>query len=203
MFQWIRTLVHSLDYWGVGILMAVENVVLPLPSEVIMPVAGFESARGRMTLWGVVLAGSAGSAIGALPVYALARVIGDERLTSWLAKHGKWLLLRRSELERARKQFARHGSLAVFLAQLLPGVRGLIALPAGFARMNVWLFELLNFAGSLVWCVMLAWAGYLLRAHYPRVHRYVGPWSWTVWAALIVGVVIWSVRRRRRRVSRA
>src|ERR687886_2891869 len=126
-------LVRSLDYWGVGLLMAIENVVLPMPSEVIMTLGGFQSSRGRMTLWGVILVGTIGSVAGALPMYWAARALGEERVTRWVEKHGKWMLLRRRELTRAHDRFQRHGGMGVFFSQLLPGIRGLISLPAGVA----------------------------------------------------------------------
>src|SRR5438045_1327512 len=108
MLRWIIHLVGSLSYWGVALLMAIENVVLPLPSEVIMPLSGFEASRGRMTLWGVVLAGSLGSALGALPLYWLARVLGEGPVTNWVGRHGKWILLRPKDLRKAKSRFDRY-----------------------------------------------------------------------------------------------
>ena len=199
MLRWIVNLVGSLGYWGVAVLMAVENVVLPLPSELIMPLAGFLSARGRMTLWGAILAGTVGSVVGALPLYALARAVGEKRLTGWVDAHGKWLLLRGKDLKKAHDRFEQRGGMAVFFSQLLPGVRGLISLPAGFAKMNVALFALANFLGTVIWCAALAWAGHVLGVHYDLVHRYVGPVTWVVLAGLVVGGIAWALRRRRRR----
>jgi LPXTG-motif cell wall-anchored protein len=192
-------LVRSLDYWGVGLLMAIENVVLPMPSEVIMTLGGFQSSRGRMTLWGVILAGTIGSVAGALPMYWAARALGEERVTRWVENHGKWMLLRRRELMRAHDRFQRHGGIAVFFSQLLPGIRGLISLPAGFAEMNVGLFILANFVGTIIWCGVLAYLGYVLGANYTRVHRYVGPATWAILGALVLSGAVWVVRRRRRR----
>jgi membrane protein DedA with SNARE-associated domain len=196
--RWIATLVRSLDYWGVGVLMAIENVVLPMPSEVIMTLGGFQSSRGRMTLWGVVLVGTIGSVVGALPMYWAARALGEERVSRWVEKHGKWALLRRRDLVRAHDRFQRHGGMAVFFSQLLPGVRGLISLPAGFAEMNVGLFILANFAGTIIWCAVLAYLGYALGANYTRVHQYVGPATWALFGALVAWGGIWLVRRKRR-----
>lgn len=199
MLQWILHLIGSLDYVGVALLMAIENIVLPLPSELIMPLAGFLAARGPMTLFGVTLAGSVGSAIGALPVYAAARALGSERLARWVEQHGRWLMLRGTEVERANQRFARHGAAAVFVSQLLPGIRGLIALPAGVARMNALLFAAANFAGSMIWCAVLAFLGRLLGRHFDRVHEYLAPIAWALLGALAIAAAVWLVRRRRRR----
>lgn len=199
MLHWITRLVASLSYSGVAILMAIENVVLPLPSEVIMPFAGFMSARGRMTLWGVILAGTIGSVLGALPLYYVARLVGKERLTAWVDANRRWLLLRGGELKRATARFERGAAKAVVVSQLLPGLRGLIALPAGFAKMNIAVFAVANFAGTLVWCAALAAGGHILGANYARIGHIVGPLSWIILATLIVIGAAWFQRRRARR----
>ena len=134
MMRSIVRLVTALGYWGIGLLMAIENVVLPLPSELIMPLGGFQCARGRMTLLGTILAGTIGSVIGAQPLYGIARMMGRDRVSGWVDRHGKWILLRGRDLERAGNRFERHGGWAVFISQLLPGLRGLISVPAGFAK---------------------------------------------------------------------
>jgi membrane protein DedA with SNARE-associated domain len=199
MLRWIIGIVGDMSYWGVALLMAIENVVLPMPSELIMPLAGFLAARGRMSLTGVILAGAIGSAIGALPLYAVARTYGKTHVTQWVDRHGKWLLLRGRDLVRASERFDRHRALAVFFSQLLPGVRGLISLPAGFAKMQVVVFELTNFLGTLIWCAVLAWLGHLLGANYERVHDVLGPATWVLLAGLFVWTAVWLIRRRRRR----
>lgn len=186
----------SAGYIGVALLMAIENVVLPLPSEIIMPLAGFVAAMGRMSLVGVIIAGTIGSVIGALPVYAFARIIGEERLSAWVDKHGRWLLLNRNHIKRADARFHRHGGMAVVVAQLIPGVRGLIAIPAGFARMNVVWFALTNLIGTAIWCTALAVAGNQLGAHFTAVDHIMGPIGWAVLAALVVAAVVWVWRRR-------
>lgn len=198
MLHWIAHLVGSFGYGGVGLLMAIENVVLPIPSELIMPLAGFESAVGELSLTGVILAGTIGSVIGALPVYAAARAWGEERLTRFVEHYGKWLLLRHTEIAKANDRFQRRGRLAVFLSQLLPGLRGLISIPAGFARMNIVVFTIANFAGTLIWCALLAWLGHLLGANYAKVDKYVAPASWAILAALVLAAIVWVLRRRKR-----
>jgi len=198
MLHWIVHLVSSFSYLGVGLLMALEIVLLFIPSEVIMPLAGFAASRGRMTLWGAIVVGTAGSALGSLPVYALARIVGEDRLMALIQKHGKWLFLRERDLDRATRKFERHGKLAVFISQLLPGIRGLIAIPAGFDRMSVWLYELLNVAGSVVWCAALAAGGYVLGANYKKIEQYGSPIGWGLLGLVVIAAIVWWMRRRRR-----
>lgn len=197
MLRWIVRLVGELGYWGIGLLMAVENIVLPLPSEIIMPLGGFQAARGRLTLVGAILVGTIGSVVGALPLYGAGRALGQERVSAWVDRHGKWILLRGRDLRRAGARFERHGWWAVFFSQLLPGIRGLISLPAGFARMNVALFAAANFAGTLIWCAVLAFLGFQLGVHYQAVHKYVGPAAWVALGGLALWGIVWLVQRRR------
>jgi membrane protein DedA with SNARE-associated domain len=197
MLHWVAHWVRGSGYLGIGLLMAIQNVVLPLPSELIMPLAGFLSAQGRMTLWGAIVAGTVGTVLGAMPVYMIGRAFGEERVAQWIERHGKWLLLHASDVRRADRRFQQRGEWAVFFAQLLPGVRGLIALPAGVARMNVSLFLLANFVGSAIWCTVLALVGQQLGAHFQRIHRWLMPLTWVLGGVLVVVIVRWVIRRRR------
>jgi membrane protein DedA with SNARE-associated domain len=201
MIKWIVGLVTSMGIYGVALLMAIENVVLPLPSELIMPLAGFAVSRGQMSLAGVIIAGTIGSVAGALPLYYLARTAGEDKVKHWVTKHGRWLLLRPSDLDKPKRWFAKHGSLAVIIGQIIPGVRGLISLPAGYAKMNVFAFLLYNFIGTIVWCGVLALIGHQLGVHYKEVHKYLGPAGWVVLAGLLVwgGIVLWKRRKGKKR----
>ena len=196
MLHWIATTVHSLSYVGVGLLMALENIVLPLPSELIMPLAGAQTDHGRMTLYGVILAGTIGSVAGGFPLFAAAWFFGPERVTAWADRHGKWLLLRRGDLQRARDRFERKGATAVFISQLLPGVRGIISIPAGFAHMNIALFAAANFAGTIIWCTVLAYLGHELGRHFARIHTFLGPVGWSILAGVVLAAVAWLFVRK-------
>jgi membrane protein DedA with SNARE-associated domain len=199
MLHWIATTVGSFSYVGVGLLMALENVILPLPSELIMPLAGARTNHGSLTLWGVILWGTIGGGVGAYPLFAAGWIFGPDRVTDWADRHGKWLLLRRRDIQKARDQFDRRGASAVFLSQLLPGLRGLISIPAGFAHMNVFLFTLANFAGTLIWCAVLASLGRELGAHFGLIDKYVGPVGWVLLAVAAIGIPVWLYRRKRTR----
>lgn len=199
MLHWIARLVGSMNYRGVALLMAIENVVLPLPSELIMPLAGFQTATGRMTLLGVTVFGTIGSVLGALPLFYAGRLLGEDRVKHWIDRHGRWLLLRRRDLERARGRFEGNHFAAVTLAQLLPGVRGLISIPAGIAHMNVFVFLLANLIGTLVWCAALAVGGRLLGAHFTEIHKVLGPIGLILIGMLVAAGGAWVLRRRSRR----
>jgi LPXTG-motif cell wall-anchored protein len=201
--NWIIHLVTSLNYWGVGILMAIENVVLPIPSELIMPLAGFETVSGRLSLLGVIAAGTIGSVLGGLPLYYAGYALGEQRLEKWVERHSKWGLLRGRDIARANARFSGKSFLEVALGQLLPGVRGVISIPAGVARMNVGLFLLANLLGTLVWCTVLAVAGRLLGASFPIIHKFLGPTGWAILGLSVLAFAFWLLRRRRKRWGQA
>jgi len=182
---------------GIGLLMAIQNVVLPLPSELIMPLAGFLAGQGRLTFWGVILAGTLGGVLGTIPIYAIGRAFGEARIAAWLERHGRWGLPSAAEIRHADRRFQQRGGWAVFFAQLLPGVRGLIALPAGVAQMNVALFVLANVAGNATWCTVLALVGEQFGARYQKVHRFLAPVAWTVVLGIVVTTMWWIIKRRR------
>src|SRR5262249_17975604 len=135
MLHWVVAWIGGMSYGAVALLMAIENIFLPLPSELIMPLAGFETGHGRMTVPGVMIAGAVGGVIGSFPFYFLARRLGHERMMRAVNEHRRWLTLRRGDVLAAQRRFERSGVWAVFFGRLLPGIRGLIAVPAGLARM--------------------------------------------------------------------
>ena len=147
--------IAALGYSGVVLLMAIESACVPLPSEIIMPFAGYLVYRGQFNLWAVGVAGAVGCVIGSLVAYAVG-MYGGRPL---IEKYGRYLLISHHDLDLADRWFARYGEAIVFTSRLLPGVRTFIALPAGIARMNLTRFVLYTFAGSLPWCLGLAYVG--------------------------------------------
>lgn len=201
MLNWTSHLVNSLNYWGVAFLMALENVVLPIPSELIMPLAGFETVSGRLSLLGVIVAGTIGSVLGGLPLYCAGYALGEDRIEKWVETRSRWVLLSGRDIERANHRFAGKSFLEVAIGQLLPGVRGVISIPASVARMNVGLFLLANFIGTIVWCTALAVAGRLLGANFARIHKFLGPTGWAILGLLVLALEFWLIRERRKRSS--
>jgi membrane protein DedA with SNARE-associated domain len=137
MSEWIKSVIEDFSYAGLVFLMFVENVFPPIPSELIVPLAGFFSTTGELTLPGVIVAATAGAVLGALPLYWLGRVAGHARLRRWCERHGKWIGVSARDLDKSKGWFDRHGPKAVLLCRLVPGIRSFISIPAGMAEMPV------------------------------------------------------------------
>jgi membrane protein DedA with SNARE-associated domain len=150
--------ISTLGYGGVGLLMAIESACIPLPSEIIMPFAGYLVYKGQFNLWAVGVAGAVGCVVGSWVAYYVG-LYGGRPL---IEKYGRYVLLSRHDLDLADRWFSRYGELIVFASRLLPVVRTFIAFPAGIARMNMARFTLYTFLGSLPWCIGLAYVGQLL-----------------------------------------
>ncbi|UVW27208.1 DedA family protein [Massilia sp. H6] len=185
MFKFITEFLETSGYLGVFVLMALENIFPPIPSELIMPFAGFVVARGDLSLAGVLLAGTAGSIAGALPWYYGARIFGKERLKSFAGRHARWLTVTSDDVDGAIGVFNRHGRLAVLFGRLIPAIRTLISVPAGLARMPISQFLLYSTIGSLVWTAFLTAGGFLLESNYERIGVYIDPVSKIILGALL------------------
>jgi membrane protein DedA with SNARE-associated domain len=147
--------ISTLGYSGIVLLMAIESACIPLPSEIIMPFSGYLVSRGEMNLWGVGIAGAVGCVVGSLVAYW----VGTYGGRPVIEKYGRYILLSRHDLDLADRWFAKYGEAIVFISRLLPAVRTFIAFPAGVARMNLTRFVIYTFAGSLPWCIGLAYVG--------------------------------------------
>ena len=202
MFDWVTTAVERMGYVGIALLTLLENVFPPIPSEVIMPLAGFVARRGGLDFWGAVVAGSVGSFVGALGWYEVGRRIGERRLRDWVERWGCWLGIDGEDVDRAGGWFQRHGASAVLLGRRVPGVRTFISVPAGFSEMPRGRFAAFTLAGTVAWTLALTWAGRVLGANYDRVQRFVDPVSWVVLAVVVLFPAVRSIRRWRGRRAR-
>ncbi|WP_221090540.1 DedA family protein [Deinococcus aquaedulcis] len=197
MADWVQNLMDSMGYVGILLLMILENIFPPIPSELIMPSAGFAASRGDLSLPLVILVGTAGSVLGTLPLYYLGRAFGEEKLVKWADKYGKWLTLSGKDIRKADDWFDKHGTKAVLFGRLVPGIRSLLSLPAGMSEMPMAKFLIYSSIGSAVWASILAGAGYLLGENYDRVEQYVGPASKVILAVVVVAAIVWFVRRKK------
>lgn len=195
--EWAIRTMESLGYVGIGLLMFLENLFPPIPSELIMPLAGFTVAQGKMQLVPAIVAGVLGTILGAFPWYYLGKLLGENRIKRWIDQHGKWLGISSEEIDKAQRWFYRHGNKAVFFGRLVPGIRTLISLPAGFSHMPIAQFLIYSTLGTTAWVGFLTMAGYKLGEHYDLVDQYLAPVSKIVLGLVIVAFVIWIVRHRR------
>ncbi|MBI0538449.1 DedA family protein [Roseomonas sp. KE2513] len=186
MFDWIVGLVERGGYLGITLLMLAENLFPPIPSELIMPLAGFSAAQGKLNVMLVILSGTIGSVLGALAWYYVGRWLGPDRLRRFAARHGRWLTLSPSEVDRARAAFTRWGAPAVFAGRLVPAVRTLISVPAGIAAMGLGRFLAWTTLGTALWTAFLAGLGYLLQEQYQAVAAWVNPISNLIVGALVL-----------------
>jgi membrane protein DedA with SNARE-associated domain len=202
LIDWLLATLLTLGYPGIVVLMAIESSILPLPSELVMPPAGYWVAKGKLNLWLVLGCGVTGSVIGALANYWVAQLLGR----AVVRRFGRYVLLSERSLERAERFFAAHGEISTALGRLLPVVRHLISIPAGIARMSVTRFVAFTAVGALAWCSVLTGIGYLLGRHEDvlrreDVQRYVTHVLVVLIPLVIVGVGVYILLHRRRRLS--
>ena len=185
--------IGALGYGGVVLLMAIESACVPLPSEIIMPFAGYLVSRGQLNLWGVGIAGAVGCVLGSLVAYWVG-MYGGRPL---IEKYGRYLLISRQDLEMADRWFGRYGEAIIFTSRLLPAIRTFIAFPAGVARMNLTRFVLYTFAGSLPWCLGLAFVGQKLGEQWNKDETLKTLFHRFDFVIGIIGLlaVVWWVRR--------
>ncbi|WP_448660050.1 DedA family protein [Sphingomonas sp. CJ99] len=186
MTDWILDWIAWGGYLAIFLLMALENIVPPVPSEVIMGLGGMAVARGDMTFWPLLIWGTLGTLAGNYWWYWVGRKVGYHRLRPFVERHGRWLTLDWADVERVHRFFLRHGGITVFVFRMLPTFRTMISLPAGMTGMSFWRFSLWTLAGSSVWNAVLVGAGYYLGANFDQLDRYVGP----IAVAMTVGIVI-------------
>ena len=203
MTDWVIRLIDGTGYWGIFFLMLLETVFPPIPSEVIMPVAGVRAANGPMTVWGVVASGTAGAMAGNLIWYLAARAIGVDRLKRFVDRHGRWIALDWCDIEKLDRLFGRFGSWVVFLGRMLPTARTMISVPAGFLRMHLARFFLWSALGTAVWSAALALAGYVLGMQFDRVEEIIGPVSSAIIALIVFGYIWRQITWNKRRAKRA
>ncbi|WP_433283221.1 DedA family protein [Micromonospora sp. CA-244673] len=196
---WVATVIDSFGAVGVALLVALESIVPPIPSEVVLAMAGYLAAEGRFNVVLIVLAATAGSLLGALVLYWLGAALGEERLKRWLDHIP---LVDRDDLEKADRWFELHGRWAVLVGRVVPVVRSLVSVPAGANRMPLGEFILLTTLGSGVWNGLIVGAGFVLGSRWQDVDRYSHWFNYAIFAVFAVTIASWVVKKVRRRRAR-
>src|SRR6195256_1242515 len=192
----IVAVISTLGYSGVVLLMAIESACIPLPSEIIMPFSGYLVSRGEMNIWGVGVAGAVGCVLGSLVAYWVGMYGGRPIIE----KYGRYVLISLHDLDIADRWFARRGEVIVFASRLLPVIRTFIAFPAGVARMNLTRFVIYTFAGSLPWCIGLAYVGQKLGEQWdkdPTLKTLFHRFDFVIGIILVLAVAWWVWRHIR------
>ena len=190
-----RDAVTTAGYPGILGAMVAENVFPPIPSEIVLPLAGYEVAQGSLTFFATVLVATAGSLIGALILYAVGRYGGRPAVDRW----GRLLRVTHADLDRAERWFDRWGDWIVLFSRLVPLIRSVVSVPAGLMRMSVLRFAVLTTLGSLLWNFLLVGAGYQLGSRWEQISEVVGRWSDVMLVLAVLSVVaaaVWLWRRR-------
>lgn len=200
--QFMSRLVDSFGYAGLLLVMVIENVIPPIPSEIFLPFAGFQVAEGRMNLILVLLVTTLGGFAGTSLFYYLGKLLGDKRVRQLIRRFGRYVLLRESDYDEALTLFREHDSKVVFWARFIPGVRSLISLPAGVAGMSFGRFTVFTVAGTALWNSALILAGLFLGSRWERVLVVVDRLEGVLWVLLAVVVVGWFVWQRRRQAHK-
>ena len=189
---WAVSLMESMGGPGAGIAIALENLFPPLPSEVILPLAGFTASRGDMSLASAIVWTTLGSVVGALVLYSLGAALGRQRMRAIAVRMP---LIKVADVDKAEAWFARHGTKAVFFGRMIPLFRSFISIPAGIERMRPSVFVLYTTLGSLIWNVLFVMAGYLLGENWHRVEGYADPFQKVVIVVVLLGVAWFVVNR--------
>ena len=194
MSEWIIGVIERTGYLGIALLMLLENVFPPIPSELVLPFAGYVAASGKLSPVGVLLAAVTGSLLGALPWYWLGRKLGHGGLQRFAQKHGRLLTLEPDDIDHAQAWFKRHGPVSVAIGRLVPAVRSVISMPAGVGRMPLASFLAWSLLGTAVWSALLLGVGYVLQSRYEEAKEMV-EWITRGVLVVLVGGYLWRVWR--------
>jgi membrane protein DedA with SNARE-associated domain len=193
--SWVMSIIETFGYVGVAVVLALESVFPPIPSEAVLPLTGFLVSQGRMSFVGALIASTIGAVVGALILYWLGYALGEDRVRALVKQYGRWMLLTEEDLDRAHAWFDHHGRIAVLIGRLAPFVRSMVSIPAGVTRMPLLTFTVYTAIGSALWNALLIGAGWLLGASWHHVQEYQQYFAYAVFAVLGLAIA-WFVWRR-------
>lgn len=191
----ITQFIHTTGYFGVFLLMTLESALIPIPSEVTMPFAGFLANKGDMSLWAVIFIGAFGNLVGSLIAYGLGFYLEETIILTLIRKYGKFILVSEDEYKHSLTWFNKYGESIAFFSRVLPAIRTFISLPAGLSEMNIWKFSIYTFIGSLIWSAFLTYVGYYLGENWHTLEPYYRKFEYLIAAVLIIGV-LWFINHK-------
>lgn len=195
LIEWAQSVISTAGYYGLVLVMFLENIFPPIPSEAILPLAGSLVPEGRFTLAGVTVMGTIGSVGGAAVFYAMGHMFGEARVRELLRRYGKWFMLSEADFDKALNWFNRYGEGVVFFGRMVPIVRSLVSVPAGIAGMNMLRFVIYTAIGTALWSFLLALAGYLLGQSWPVITEWLDRYEKVVLALGVLIVVAFIAKR--------
>jgi membrane protein DedA with SNARE-associated domain len=202
--EWIQRVIEGLGYVGIVLVMALENVFPPIPSELVMPLAGFMAHEGKFNLVGVIVAGMIGSVIGALVLYYLGLWANEAIVRRFVRRFGRYAFISENDLDVSLNYFSKYGEAVIFFGRLIPLVRSLISIPAGMNRMPLPRFLFYTVLGTTIWSAILSYAGWLLGANYERVAGWVEQYQSVVLVLIALAVIVFVyLRVLKPRINRA
>lgn len=200
MQEWIINIMNQYGYLGIALLIAVENIFPPIPSELILTFGGFMTTYTNMNIWMAALSATVGSVTGAVVLYGVGRLLPAEKLEWIIDKWGHIIGLKRGDLKQAKNSFIRHGTSAIFFCRFIPLVRSLIAIPAGMARMRMGKYLLYTTSGTAIWNVVLIYLGAFAGTEWERINKYMDVYSYIAIAVITIagiGFFIWFIKKRK------
>ncbi|WP_436883794.1 DedA family protein [Mammaliicoccus sciuri] len=200
MESWITSVMEQFGYFGIALLILLENVFLPIPSEVILTFGGFMTTKSDLTVLGVVVASTIGSVGGAVILYWVGRILNVERIERIIEKWGKYLRLTKEDVRKADAWFDKYGPWTVFFCRFIPLIRSLISVPAGMSGMNQWLFLVLTTIGTLIWNLVLVLVGAKVGDNWHQIVNYMDVYSHFMYAVIAIGIIvfiIWFIRKKK------
>ena len=195
----VTNAVTAFGYWGIAFMMFLENLIPPIPSELVMPLAGYAASQGELNVGGAIAFGSVGSVLGALLWYYIGLSLGLDRLKALLDRYGRWVGLSSEDLDNAQSWFLKRGTWTVGICRMIPGIRTYVSIPAGVTHMPLVPFLLYSSAGTVLWTAFLTLAGYFLGSEYERIGTWLAPVAQVVIIVVTVAVVVWLAQRTLRR----
>jgi membrane protein DedA with SNARE-associated domain len=196
--EWIISVMEQLGYWGIALLMFLDNVFPPIPSEIIMPSAGYTASKGQLLLTGVIIAGCIGSLLAAAVLYSVGRQFSHESIFRFVDRYGKYLFIKVADVQQSLQWFESYGHRIVFIGRMVPAVRSLISIPAGMSRMPFWKFMFYSSLGTIIWTTFLASVGFYFGENQALMHQIFSRVGYVI-MAIVAAIILWIFYRRYQR----